>query len=240
MKAKSPLVITLRLSWHALAVVVTAATILLILYSAARAQDGSETRPSINAAAARSEVAPAGSVENADVRSAPPANGDLLPTINGEWLPADELARMPRQVPRSTTTSAAAGRNSFYLTSASYSPPAALTACAPGYHMASLWEILDVSNLSYAVENPAAQTKTDSGESAPSGWNGWIRTGRISSDSDVAGVGNCLAWTSTDPADYGTAVQLTSAWETDSGDIGTWNAGAFACNFNGPVWCVGD
>ena len=137
-------------------------------------------------------------------------------------------------------TMPATGGRYFYLTAADYDTDEALTACGPGYHMASLWEILDVSNLAYDRDHPDAYVQDDSGEGPPSGWNGWIRTGRNSSSSATAGVGNCLTWTSTDSGDRGTAVRLITAWETPPGGIGTWDAGAYACSLAGPVWCVGD
>ena len=40
-------------------------------------------------------------------------------------------------------------RKSFYLTKTSHNGSQVLTACAEGYHMASLWEIFDTSNLRY-------------------------------------------------------------------------------------------
>jgi hypothetical protein len=106
--------------------------------------------------------------------------------------------------------------------------------------MASLWEILDVSNMVYDYDHPAAHVKADSGNGPPSGWYGWVRTGWAASTSDIAGTGNCLAWTSTSSGDSTVAVRLATAWETAPGDIGPWDATSFTCNFNGPVWCVGD
>ena len=132
-----------------------------------------------------------------------------------------------------------AGRH-FYLTDANYYPDQALTACAAGYRMASLWEILDVSNIVYDYDHPAAHTKADSGNGPPSFWNGWVRTGNASSNSDVTGTGNCLAWTSRSASDYGVSVRLSRTWVTAPGDIFTWDATTFACSFTGPVWCAKD
>jgi hypothetical protein len=128
----------------------------------------------------------------------------------------------------------------FYLTAANYSPSAALTACGSGYHMASLWEILDVSALTYDYQHPAAYTKADSGQGPPSFWYGWVRTGQDSSGSSVAGSGNCLNWSSSSGTNSGVSVRLSNNWETSPGDIFTWDATSFTCNFTGPIWCVGD
>jgi hypothetical protein len=101
----------------------------------------------------------------------------------------------------------------FYLTQLSYSANEALTACATGYHMASFWEILNVSKLVYDYDHAAALLKTDSGQGPPSGWYGWVRTGYSSSGANIAGTGNCLNWTSASASDYGVSVRLSRYWE---------------------------
>jgi hypothetical protein len=131
-----------------------------------------------------------------------------------------------------------AGRH-FYLTSANYATNQVKTVCAAGYHMASLWEILDVSNLVYDYDHPAAYNKADSGYGPPSNWYGWVRTGYDSSGSTTTGAGNCLNWTSTSSPNNGVSVRLSDTWETAPGDIFTWDATSFGCGFTGPVWCVG-
>jgi hypothetical protein len=127
----------------------------------------------------------------------------------------------------------------FYLTNASFATNRVLTACATGYHTASLWEILDVSNLIYDYDNPAAYRKADSGLGPPSYWHGWVRTGWDSSGDATTGTGNCNNWTSTSGTAYGVSVRLSRTWETAPGDIFTWDANSFTCNYTGPVWCVG-
>ena len=44
------------------------------------------------------------------------------------------------------------GPRKFYLTQALHNGAQALSACAQGYHMASLWEIHDTSNLRYDTD----------------------------------------------------------------------------------------
>ena len=129
----------------------------------------------------------------------------------------------------------------YYLTDADYKADEPLTACAEGYHMASLWEILDPSNLIYRYDHPDAHTKDDSGQGPPSHRYGWVRTGGYSSTINTAGVGNCSAWTSTDEGDYGVCVLLSRTWETPPGEIGgVWDATSFRCSVTAPVWCVED
>jgi hypothetical protein len=132
-----------------------------------------------------------------------------------------------------------AGRH-FYQTQATYATDEILTACASGYHTASLWEILDVSNMVYAYNHPDALVRADSGQGPPSGWYGWVRTGWNASTSATAGTGNCNNWTSTSSSDSGVAIRLSRTWETAPGDIGPWDATSFPCNSLGVVWCVGD
>jgi hypothetical protein len=73
----------------------------------------------------------------------------------------------------------------FYLTQTQHTGGEALTACAAGYHMASLWEIFDPSNLRY--ESDLGRKNDDSGFGPPTGEVGWIRTGGLQMGSTSAG-----------------------------------------------------
>ncbi len=133
------------------------------------------------------------------------------------------------------------GGRHFYLTNASYPSSQALAACATGYHMASFWEIIDPSALTYDFNHPAAHTKADSGQGPPSGWYGRVRTGTDNSTSSTAGIGNCSTWTSTAATDSGVFVRLSRSWEAPPTEIGgVWDVTVFACNVTGPVWCTGE
>ncbi|MDX9956518.1 MAG: hypothetical protein RBT75_20645 [Anaerolineae bacterium] len=132
------------------------------------------------------------------------------------------------------------GGRHFYLTESVYSTNQVRTACASGYHTASLWELYDVSNLIYDYNHPAAYTKADSGYGPPAYWYGWVRTGYDSSNSSTTGTGNCNNWSSTSNTVYGVSVRLSRTWETAPGDIGPWDATSFTCDYTGPVWCVGN
>jgi hypothetical protein len=151
---------------------------------------------------------------------------------------ASEVPLLVQKEP--TAVLAAGGGRHFYLTDADFATVDSLTACASGYHMASLWEILDVSNLVYDHDHPDAHVKDDSGQGPPSFWYGRVRTGQDASSSATAGSGNCNNWTSTSSADTGVFVRLSREWETAPGDIGPWDATSFACHVVGPVWCVGE
>jgi hypothetical protein len=135
----------------------------------------------------------------------------------------------------------AAKVRSFYLTKASFNGAQALTACASGYHMASLWEIFDTSNIKY--DTALGLIKDDSGSGPPSFSFGWIRTGFVSANA-LPGRANCSAWTSYQSSDAGTLVGLVLDWVPPSGGllypITPWTALTTLCNQQFPVWCMED
>lgn len=239
MKSQNGLVIDLTLNWRTLALLGVLAFLLALGYSVAGAQ-GDET-PITNSVA----VAPATDVPQSPPVAVPEApetqNGNLVFTTNGEWVPRDSIGIAQSSSPTDVEAlSSGGGGRHVYLTKANYATNQVRTACASGYHMASLWEILDVSNLIYDYSHSAAYTKADSGYGPPSYWYGWVRTGYDSSSSSTTGTGNCNNWSSTSSSVYGVSVRLSRTWETAPGDIGTWDTTSFTCNYTGPVWCVGD
>jgi hypothetical protein len=137
----------------------------------------------------------------------------------------------------------------FYLTQIKHSGGQALSACAAGYHMASLWEIFDTSNLRYNTE--LGFTQEDSGFGPPNVFTpgppqvdrpfGWVRTGGRSASGSAPGLANCNAWTSADGDLTGTVIFLSDSW--DSGDvtiISPWRSFTSACDSTFRVWCVQD
>jgi hypothetical protein len=73
---------------------------------------------------------------------------------------------------------AVSGRQ-YYLTAAGtyYDGSQATTACAEGYHMASMWELLDVSNLIYNTTLGFQHSSGDQGDGPPAHADGWVRSG---------------------------------------------------------------
>lgn len=144
------------------------------------------------------------------------------------------------QFPDGTVQTTADSRRAFYLTDTTSNGASALSACASGFHMASLWEIYDVSNLRYADEIADAHTSADSGEGPPNVAGGWIRTGWNSSNSSQPGVDNCNAWSTT--SGEGTAVQLEFGWGFYSvaNSIPPWRSDTTECVVPRFVWCVED
>ncbi len=126
----------------------------------------------------------------------------------------------------------------YYLTKEEVTGGNALTACAAGYHMASLWEIFDTSNLRYNTD--LGFTREDSGSGPPAGLHGWIRTGSASTTSSTPGIGNCAAWTTSENVP-GTLAALSSDWTVASDSpTNPWGSAAGSCLGTFPVWCVAD
>jgi hypothetical protein len=128
----------------------------------------------------------------------------------------------------------------FYLTRTGYTGDRARSACTAGYHMASLWEILDPSNLRYDTELGFVQD--DSGFGPPIEF-GWIRTGGTANVAPLRGFSNCNAWTSAVELDFGTVVGLGDVWAPISPTahvISPWETNVFPCEFARRVWCMQD
>ena len=144
-----------------------------------------------------------------------------------------EVAASGPQAPAAAST----GMRQYYLTTDLHDGSEALTACASGYHFASLWEILDPSNLKYNTD--LGYTWDDSGQGPPSNRHAWVRTGYHFSTSEIAGQGNCNAWTSSSSSDRGTYAYLPPDWEAGQ-EVHVWEVWHFGCDSDLQVWCVED
>ena len=162
--------------------------------------------------------------------------GLLFAAIMGGIIYGSKIHAQPLENPASVNMTWAWNASKYYyLTIESYDGIEATGACASGYHMASLWEIVDVSNLVY--DTSRGLTWDDTGEGPPVAYSGWIRTGHGSSVSGAPGEVNCQTWTSDSQDDYGTDAWLPSDWTTGT-DIGPWKVGKIQCSFSARVWCV--
>jgi hypothetical protein len=136
------------------------------------------------------------------------------------------------------------GKRFFYLTPGEYIGQVADTACAAGFHMASIWEILDPSALEYDTSN--GRGLGDSAEGPPAGMPGWIRTGSESlliypGQEALPGLANCAAWTSSFGIYFGSEVALTAYWNSSAPTtFEFWYPSTTACDATRPVWCVQD
>jgi hypothetical protein len=144
-------------------------------------------------------------------------------------------------------TCSSRGARRFYLTqSNTFTGAQALAACAPGFHMASMWEIKDTSALEYDVSR--GQAEADSGFGPPTSTLfagvglGWVRTGvPAGGGGGIPGLDNCTAWSSTSGS--GTAVSIGGGlpWDTaPASRIEPWLAANGPCSTALRVWCVED
>jgi hypothetical protein len=140
-------------------------------------------------------------------------------------------------LPPDRSEAGSSGGRRFYLTKDTFTGAQALTACGKGYHMASLYEIFEVSNLRY--NTILGLTVDDSGSGPPTSDFGWIRTGQSSSASSMPGVGNCFVWSSDLSTAEGTAVQLRFNFDFQSDDVvNPWRSVASPCHGGIRVWCL--
>jgi len=124
----------------------------------------------------------------------------------------------------------------YYLSQNPVDGANATFACDAGFHMASLWEIRDPTQLSYDVVR--GTQLSDSGAGPPIAI-GWIRTGSESLTS--LSFGNCNAWTSASAPHSGRWAVLEIGWDrTAHSAVSPWIGGTFDCGFPIPVWCVED
>lgn len=131
----------------------------------------------------------------------------------------------------------------FYLSQTTHTGNSALGACVSGFHMASMWEILDPTKLVY--DPVLGRMSNDSGEGPPTEF-GWIRTGNPSSPGGAMGSGeaNCQSWTSNESGELGTRVGLPiinwAVGEAPPGFVAPWVTAEWGCSTTRPVWCVED
>ena len=130
----------------------------------------------------------------------------------------------------------------FYLTKTdAFDGAQALNACAAGYHMAALWEIIDPSNLVYDTARGFVlpDQPNDQLSSVPAGESGWIRTSGRGDTST-----NCRGWTSNSDAHNGNVVLLPDdtidgrGWDDAAQTVSPWKPGRLNCINENRVWCV--
>src|SRR5262245_1503828 len=147
--------------------------------------------------------------------------------------------------------SACPGPRQFYLTKASVQGNQTLTACGAGFHMASRFEIANLSGVVYDAKRGAVSD--DSGAGPPSaaavysssGPTGWVRTGgdaryTRTPDATATGSANCAVWSSNSHDAYGTVATLKDRFPSENGAPALWDGRDERCDVPHPVWCVGD
>lgn len=156
------------------------------------------------------------------------------------------------QFPDGSVQTTAAGGDARPLYYLEVGPPgydgaSPIGACDPGFHFASIFEILDPSNLRYDTTRGAVAA--DSGSGPPQTSQGWVRTGDIASNQATPGFANCASpaespWASNLPGDNGTYVwfedPLAADWNSPASRIAPWSAGIAPCSIPLGVWCIED
>lgn len=94
---------------------------------------------------------------------------------------------------KQNTSAPSDSRCAFYLTQVTFTGDqvTGTGVCADGFHFASMWEIVDVSNLKWDVTR--GSFTGDSGEGPIVGWWGCVWTGGGPDTSDTIGSTNCGA-----------------------------------------------
>ena len=167
----------------------------------------------------------------------------LLVALVGSVAWAGERSGPPDEPAYVPLSQGGSGRG-YYLTASTVADAGlAPGACAGGYHMAALWEILDVSNLTYNSSLGYQHIPGDAGGGPSTGKValGWVRTGNVSSIGPAApGKDNCAGYSSGFGGYSGTVAYLPNDWSSPVGDVGVWLAGNEDCDSSYRVWCVED
>ena len=131
------------------------------------------------------------------------------------------------------------GEKRYYVTkSLGYTGATATLACDAGFHMASLYELHDTTSLSY--DSQLGETVGSDG-GVPRTLDGWVRTGSFPATINQSGISNCNGWTSSNPADWGSAAIPNFEWDNSStAQMAPWNGFTRSCGGTGRVWCVED
>lgn len=114
--------------------------------------------------------------------------------------------------------------------------------CAPGYHFASLYEILDVSQLQYVADlGHGDNGGYDLGTGPVTDATGWVRTGRFNlSANQGIGRNNCDGWSSSSSNLSGSTVTLEFVWNGTVRPTSPWKPISDFCDQTQRVWCVED
>ncbi len=125
----------------------------------------------------------------------------------------------------------------WYITGTRHKGNEVLTACAEGYHFASITEVYNPSGLVYDVEaNLGGFNRFDIGQGMAVQGEAWLRSG-FGDDSEFS----CTIWTSADPSQTGTFAWLGYADRNDLQPwVLQWMATKRSCDEEARVYCVSD
>lgn len=127
-------------------------------------------------------------------------NGSSLTDVNSELLDGLDSSEFAPSEHLHTIDQVTKVRTTFYLSEAFHAGDVATSACSAGFHMASKWELQDLSQLTYAKDAVGAASSgydLGSGDQPPTGRLGWVHTGVLESlVNSTAGWAHCSGWTS--------------------------------------------
>jgi len=164
---------------------------------------------------------------------------ELPATVNAgdEYNPYYDPKEAVIEPPATVNAGLLAKPKMYYLTKNSFDGGDAITACDSGFHMASISEIQDPSNLQYADRSTAEYDSLVDGQrlGPPSNHMGWVRTGVYPPSGFVY---DCEDFRDNRYNHSGTTVSLTE--QTASTPNMLWQAALQFCSQPEPVWCVED
>ena len=153
-----------------------------------------------------------------------------------DWETVYALEKVYARVPASAKM--------YYLTVASFTGGDAIRACDPRFHMASISEIQDPSNLQYASRSTPLYDAPayDQGFGSPSDQMGWVRTGSFP---PVGFTDNRDLCQSSSDQQNGITMSRRTLWdlpysELHSSQPRSWYTALAPCSQPEPVWCVED
>jgi hypothetical protein len=161
----------------------------------------------------------------------------------GKYCPDSSVTRAQMAVfleraMRGTATWEPDRARKYYLTTTTQDGAGADTACAAGYHFASLWEIHDTTPLKY--NTTLGHTSADGGQGPPGEFEGWVRTASVPDGSGTIGRANCMTWTTNDAGSSGTIIWLSTVWNAATTVVSPWTGNVRNCSLPDASWCVED
>lgn len=131
------------------------------------------------------------------------------------------------------------GRRRYYLTTTAYTGGHGTNVCDFGFHMAAMFELLDVSNLAYDTTRGVAAADSGAG---PPARRGWVRTGEFTFlGSSACGASSTDPWTSSLSNESGTtAFPFLAVAGIGADGAPRWLTEVVSCDDAESVWCVED
>jgi hypothetical protein len=129
-------------------------------------------------------------------------------------------------------------RRRYYLTQSFSAGNHGATGCTAGFHMAAVFELIDLSDLKY--DTALGRTSQDSASGPPTSV-GWIRNGTSFNSLLTCGSAQSGPWTSADANDEGSLMSANvGLFGAPASGIPRWETQLTSCDTTHPMWCVED